>query len=64
MTSDTRDNTGLRSEKVRNLIGEIPVSLMVAGYVIIILIFVVLILAVTLIPYPYGNGETILQHII
>ncbi len=54
----------LRSEKVRNLLGEIPSSLIRWGTVIIIAIFLILLLVVCFMPYPYSNGESILQHII
>lgn len=54
----------LRSEKVRNLLGEIPSSLIRWGMVIIIAIFLILLLVVCFMPFPYSNGESILQHII
>lgn len=54
----------LRSEKVRNLLGEIPSSLIRWGTVIIIAIFLILLLVVCFMPYPYSNGESILQHVI
>ena len=54
----------LRSEKVRNLLGEIPSSLIGWGTVIIFAIFLILLLVVCFMPYPYSNGESILQHII
>lgn len=54
----------LRSEKVRNLLREIPSSLIRWGTVIIIAIFLILLLVVCFMPYPYSNGESILQHII
>lgn len=54
----------LRSEKVRNLLGEIPSSLIRWGTVIIITIFLILLLVVCFMPFPYSNGESILQHII
>ncbi len=54
----------LRSEKVRNLLGEIPSSLIRWGTVIIIAIFLILLLVVCFMPFPYSNGESILQHII
>lgn len=61
---ETNDKIELRSEKVRELIGDIPPILVQWGIVIIILIFIALILAIIFIPYPYSNGETILQHIL
>ena len=54
----------LRSEKVRNLLGEIPSSLIRWGTVIIITILLILLLVVCFMPFPYSNGESILQHII
>ena len=54
----------LRSEKVRNLLGEIPPSLVRWGTVIIVAIFLVLLLVVCFMPYPYSQGESILQHIL
>lgn len=54
----------LRSEKVRDLLGEIPPSLVRWGTVIIVAIFLALLLVVCFVPYPYSNGESILQHII
>lgn len=54
----------LRSKKVRNLLGEIPPALVRWGTVIIVAIFLALLLVVCFVPYPYSNGESILQHII
>ena len=61
---NTRDNIELRSEKVRQLIGEIPPSLVGWGRAIIAIIFIALIAAACLLPYPYSNGESILLHIL
>lgn len=52
----------LRSEKVRNLLGEIPPALVRWGTVIIVAIFLVLLIVLCFMPYPYSNGESILQH--
>ena len=54
----------LRSEKVLDLLGEIPPSIVRWGTVIIVAIFLALLLVVCFVPYPYSNGESILQHII
>ena len=54
----------LRSEKVRNLLGEIPPSLIRCGTAIIVAIFLILLLVICFMPFPYSNGESILQHII
>lgn len=58
------DKIELRSEKVRKLIGEIPPSLVRWGTAIIAIVFIALLAAVCLLPYPYSNGESILQHLI
>lgn len=60
----THDKIELRSEKVRQLIGEIPPSLVRWGIAIIAIVFIALIAAVCLLPYPYSNGESILRHIL
>ena len=54
----------LRSEKVRNLLVEIPPSLVRWGTVIIVAIFLALLLVVCFVPYPYSQGESILQHLL
>lgn len=60
-----QDEMVLRSKKVQKLIGEIPSTLVCWSTIIIITIFVILICALTMIEYPYGQGEkTILQQII
>ena len=53
----------LRSEKVRNLLGEIPPSLVRWGTVIIVAVFLILLLVVCFVPYPHSQGESILQHL-
>lgn len=63
-TSNTNDKIELRSEKVRKLIGEIPPSLVRWGTAIIAIVFIALLAAVCLLPYPYSNGESILRHFI
>ena len=61
---DSHDNIELRSEKVRELLGEIPPSLVRWGTAIIAIVFIGLVAAVCLLPYPYSNGESILRHFI
>ena len=53
----------LRSEKVRNLLEEIPPALVQWGTVIIVAIFLILLLVVCFVPYPHSQGESILQHL-
>lgn len=57
-------NSNLHSKKVCNLLGENPPALIRWGTVIIVAIFLVLLLVVCFMPYPYSNGESILQHIL
>ena len=52
----------LRSEKVRNLLGEIPPSIIRWGTVIIVAIFLILLLVICFMPDPHSQGESILQH--
>ena len=54
----------LRSEKVRNIIGVIPSVLVRCSLAVIVVIFVILILVAFLVPYPYGNGESIFRHFV
>ena len=61
---NSRNDIELRSKKVRNLLGEIPPSLVTWGTVIIMAIFLILLLVVCFMPYPHSQGESILQHII
>ena len=62
--NESHDKIELRSEKVRNLLGEIPPSLVRWGTLIIVAIFLVLLLVVCFMPYPHSQGESILQHIL
>lgn len=63
--SDKKDSfeLKLRSEKVRNLLGEIPPALVRWGSLIIVAIFLILLLIVCFVPYPHSQGESILQHL-
>ncbi|MDE6866740.1 MAG: hypothetical protein K2J23_05025 [Muribaculaceae bacterium] len=63
-SNNTHDRIELRSEKVRKLIGEIPPSLVRWGTAIIAIVFIALLAAVFLLPYPYSKGESILRHFI
>ncbi len=56
-------NIELRSDKVRKILGSIPVGLLYWGSIIIIFIFIVLLSVVFFVEFPYGNGETIFEHI-
>lgn len=63
-TDNGQPQIELRSEKVRKLIGEIPPSLVRWGTAIIAIVFIALLAAVCLLPYPYSNGESIIRHIL
>lgn len=63
-STPTENLIELRSEKVRKAIGPIPKGIVIAGYIAILLIIVALLCALIFIPYPYGNGESILQHLL
>ena len=63
MKNKTISEIELSSEKVRNLLGEIPPSLVRWGTVIIVAIFLILLLVVCFVPYPHSQGESIFQHI-
>ncbi len=60
---DNPEGIELRSEKVRNIIGDVPPVLLRWGTAIIALIFAVVIAVVLMLPYPYGSGESIFRHI-
>lgn len=60
----THDKIELRSEKVRKILGEVPNKLIRWGIVIIFILFVILLIALSFLKFPYGNGETILEHIL
>ena len=62
--NESHDKIELRSEKVRNLLGEIPPSLVRWGTLIIVAIFLGLLLVVCFMPSPHSQGESILQHIL
>ncbi len=49
------DKIELRSEKVRQLIGEIPSSLVRWGTIIITIVLIAILAEVCLLPYPYSN---------
>lgn len=59
---DKEPKIELRSEKVRKLLGEIPSALVRWGSVILVALFLILLLMVCFMPYPYSKGESILLH--
>lgn len=53
----------LRSEKIRKIIGTVPLTLLRFNFAIVVIIVVILMLVVFYVPYPYGEDETIFHHI-
>ena len=53
----------IRSEKVRRIIGANPPKFVSWGIIVIMLLYVALFVFVLSLPYPYGGGETIFQHL-
>lgn len=58
------DSVELSQDTKKDLIGEIPPSLLSWGLLAIIAIFLALIIALCVIEYPYSHGESILEHLI
>lgn len=52
------------SEKVNRILGEIPKSLTRYCFITIICIFILLLTISMTVKYPYGEGESILSHIL
>ena len=61
------DNSGnqieLRSSKVRHIVGTVPSALIKWNTIIVIFILLTLLIVIFFLPYPYGKGETIFQHL-
>lgn len=53
----------IHSEKMRKLIKDIPKSISITGISAIILITAAIIAVLFLMPYPYSEGESIINHI-
>lgn len=60
----SQDNLELRSEKVKKILGEVSPSLVRWGIIIVALIFLSLLIAVCLLPYPYSDGKSIIHHLL
>ena len=59
-----KEGMEMHPEKVRRLLGEIPPALVRWGIVVMAIVFVGLIAAVCLLPYPYSDGESILFRLL
>lgn len=56
------DNFRMRSKKVRDLLGELPQSLVSTSAAVLIIVFVILLSVICIVPYPHSQGECILLH--
>ena len=64
MNQDSDQRIELRSEKVRRIVGAVPSRLIGWNMAVIVIILLALLLVVCFVPYPYGDGESIIQHIV
>ncbi len=62
--SETNDKIELSSEKVRNILGEVPNIFIRWGISILCILFVIIIAVVMSFEYPHGHGETIFEHLL
>ncbi|MDM8307580.1 MULTISPECIES: hypothetical protein [Bacteroidaceae] len=64
MNQDSDQRIELRSEKVRRIVGAVPSRLIGWNMAVIVIILLALLLVVCFVPYPYGDGESIIRHIV
>lgn len=64
MNQDLDKRIELRSEKVRRIVGTIPAALVRWNIIVLLVIVCTLLWIVCAVPYPYGEGESILRHIL
>lgn len=53
-----------RSEKTKKILGHNLSSLLTANIAVFIVVIVALLVCAALIEYPYGQGESILRHLL
>lgn len=58
----THDKIELRSEKIRDILGEVPNKFVRWGITIIFILLLILIATLSCLEFPYGDGETIFEH--
>ena len=63
MNQDSDKRIELRSEKVRRVVGTVPSRLIGWNTTVIVIILLALLLVVCFVPYPYGDGESIIRHV-
>ena len=64
MNQDSDKRIELRSEKVRRIIGTVPPALVRGNIIVLLVIICTLLVIVCAVSYPYGEGESILRHIL
>lgn len=64
MNQDSDKRIELRSEKVRRIIGTVPPALVRWNIIVLLVIICTLLVIVCAVSYPYGEGESILRHIL
>lgn len=62
--SKTVSNAEQHSPKVQGIVSGMPRSLAAMGIAVIAAVSIIGMAALTLLPYPYGAGESILRHIL
>lgn len=63
MNQDSDKRIELRSEKVRRIVGTVPSRLIGWNTTVIVIILLAVLLVVCFVPYPYGDGESIIRHV-
>ncbi len=53
-----------RSQKICNILGQMPPSYVKWVTAVVVVIFLALLLIACFVPYPYSKGESILHHLL
>lgn len=59
----THERIELRSEKIKRIVGSMPKGVTRYGATVLVVLYLALAVALFLIPYPYGGGESLIEHI-
>lgn len=54
----------IRSNKIQKILGEMPKGLFLISIILLIVITCAIILAIIVLPYPMGAGESLLEWIL
>lgn len=60
----TVSTTGEHSPRVQGIVSGMPRSLAAVGIAVLAAVAIIGVAALTLLPYPYGGGKSILRHIL